>query len=124
MDGRVVERRLGAVDAQEARALREGRRAEARDLQELTPAREDAVLVAVGDDVLGRRRVDAGDVAQQGGRGRVEVDADVVDGGLDRRIEGARELLLVDIVLVLADADGLRVDLDELSQRVLHAARD
>ena len=31
---------------------------------------------------------------------------------------------LIDVVLILADADGLRVDLDEFRQRVLQAARD
>ena len=36
----------------------------------------------------------------------------------------ALELLLVDVVLVHADADGLGVDLDQLGQRVLHAAGD
>jgi hypothetical protein len=33
-------------------------------------------------------------------------------------------LHLVDVVLVLADADRLRVDLDQLGERILQAARD
>ena len=124
MHGRVVKRRCAAVDAQEASALRERGRAEARHFEELAATCEAAVLVAPGDDVLCRGRCDARDVREQGRARRVEIDADMVDGGLDDGIEGANELLLVDVVLVLADADGLRVDLDELGQRVLHAARD
>ena len=48
----------------------------------------------------------------------------MVDGRLDDGVEGLREFFLIDVVLVLADADGLRVDLDELGERILHAARD
>ena len=124
MHGRVVERRRAAVDAQEARALRECGRAEARHFEELAASREAAVLVAPGDDVLRRGRRDACDVREECRARRVEIDANVVDGGFNDGIEGANELLLVDVVLVLADADGLRVDLDELGQWILHAACD
>ena len=55
---------------------------------------------------------------------RIEIDADVVDSRLDDGIKCLREFLLVDVMLILADADGLRVDFDELGQRILHAARD
>ena len=47
-----------------------------------------------------------------------------VDAVLDHRIERAGEPGLVDVVLVLADADRLGLDLDQLGQRVLQAARD
>ena len=43
---------------------------------------------------------------------------------LDHRVQGAFQLAAGDVVLVLADADGLRVDLDELGQRVLQPPRD
>ena len=36
----------------------------------------------------------------------------------------ARQLRLVDVVLVLADTDGLRIDLHQFGQRVLQATRD
>ena len=61
---------------------------------------------------------------QEGRRCRVEVDADVVDDRRDDLVQGGRQGFLVDIVLILADADGPRVDLDRFGQRVLDAAGD
>ena len=39
-------------------------------------------------------------------------------------VQGAGQLALVHVVLVLAHANALGVDLDQLGQRVLQAARD
>ena len=69
-------------------------------------------------------RAEPGDARQQRRRGGVDVDADGVDAVLDHRVERARQLGLVDVVLVLADADRLGVDLHQLGERVLQAARD
>ena len=68
--------------------------------------------------------VEAGDARQQRRRRHVDVDTDGVDAILDRRIERTRERGLVDVVLVLTDADGFRFDLDEFRQRVLQTARN
>ena len=48
----------------------------------------------------------------------------MVDGRLYDSVECGGKLLLIHIVLVLTDADGLRVDLHELGERILHAPRD
>ena len=48
----------------------------------------------------------------------------MVDGGFHDGVECGGKLLLVHIVLVLADADGLRVDLHEFGEGILHAPRD
>jgi hypothetical protein len=85
---------------------------------------ERAVLVAVGDDVLRQGRVEAGDARQQRHRGGVHVHAHGVHAVLDHRIQAARQFQLRHVVLVLADADGFRVDLHQLGQRVLQAAGD
>ena len=61
---------------------------------------------------------------QQRHRGGVHVHAHRVDAVLHHRVERAGEAGLVHVVLVLADADGLRLDLDQLGQRVLQAPRD
>ena len=80
--------------------------------------------LAMDDDRLRERLADARDARQQLGRGGVDVDADRVDAVLDHRVERAAELLLGEVVLVLADADRLRIDLDEFGERVLQPPRD
>ncbi len=124
MDGAGVERVRAVADAEEAGGLLEGFRPEAGDLQQLLARLEGAVLVAVGDDVGGDARVEAGDVGEQLLRGGVELDADVVHAGDDHVVEGALERVLIDVVLVLADADGLRIELHQLGERVHEAAAD
>ena len=61
---------------------------------------------------------------QQGHARRVQVDADEVDATGDDRLERLLELLGVDVVLVEPDADILRLDLDQLGERVLEPAAD
>src|SRR5262249_62214651 len=48
-------------------------------------------------------------------------NAHLVDARLDDAVQRLLELLGVDVVLILADADVLRVDLDQLAERVLQA---
>ena len=124
VDARVVEDVLRLRDTQEAGALFVRLRAEFRHLLELRAAGELAVLLTVRDDVLRDGPVDAGDVRQERGRRRVEVRADGVDTVLDDAVEGFSQLFLRHVVLVLADADRLRVDLDEFRERVLQTAAD
>jgi hypothetical protein len=82
------------------------------------------MLVAIGDDVGGQRRVEAGDARQQGHGGGVDVHPDRIHAVLHHRIQRPRQPDLVDVVLVLADADALGIDLDQFGQRVLQAAGD
>ncbi len=78
----------------------------------------------MADDGLCQRLADARNEAEQGPAGGVEIDADKVDAGLDHLIEGLFQSRLADVVLILAYADTLGVDLDQLGQRVLQAAGD
>ena len=82
------------------------------------------MLFAVLDDLLRQRRPYAGDVREERRARGVELDADGVDAALDDLVELLLEQRLVDVVLVLPDADRLGVDLHELGQRILQAARD
>ena len=120
-----VERVVAAADAQEAGALLERLRAEPRHLL--------AAPCGCGTGRCSSRcatmfsasaLADAGDPGQQRRRGGVDVDADRVHAVLDDRVERAGQLDLGQVVLVLADADRLRVDLDQLGQRVLQPAGD
>ncbi|MNI02127.1 hypothetical protein D3C73_549910 [compost metagenome] len=48
----------------------------------------------------------------------------MVNRGFNHRLEALLQMLLGDIMLVLADPNGFGIDLDELGQRVLHPAGD
>ena len=67
---------------------------------------------------------DAGDAPEQVIRRGVHVDADLVDAGVDHVIEALLEPVWRHVVLVLPDTDALRVDLHQLGERILQAARD
>lgn len=92
------------------------------DLLELAAIGKGAVFLAVGHDVLGHARRDARYVSQQARACGIDVDAHAVDDVFHHVAQGAREFGLVKVVLVLAHADGLGRNLDELCQRVLQAA--
>ena len=59
---------------------------------------------------------------RRGGRG--DLHAYLVDALLHHAIERLGQLVLLQVMLILPDADGFRVDLDQLGQRVLHPAGD
>ena len=48
----------------------------------------------------------------------------MVDAVFDDAVQRVGQFFLIDVVLILADADGSRIDLHKLCQRILHAARD
>ncbi len=75
-------------------------------------------------DALREARTNARHARQQRCRCRIDVDADRVDAILDHRIERARQMAFAEIVLILADADRLGIDLDELGERILQPPRD
>ena len=79
---------------------------------------------AVRDHRLRQRGAEAGDVAEQGGGSGVQLDSDFVDHGLDDAIELFTEGRLIDVVLVLADADRSGVDLHQLSEWILKSPAD
>ena len=114
-----VQRFRSPGDPQEARALLERFGTKPRDLLQFAALGERAVLVPVGHDVLAQQRPDAGHPAQQRRRGRVDVHAHRIHTVLDHRVQAAVQLRGRDIVLVLPDADRLRLDLHELRERVL-----
>ena len=124
MNGGGVERLLAAADAQEAGGLLEGFAPTPGTFLSWVREVKRAVPVAELDDVQGGALGNAGDVAEQRPGGGVEIDANLVDAAFNGGFERLLELTLVDIMLVLADADGLRVDLDELGERILQPARD
>ena len=124
MHARGVERVVAIADAQKSGALLESLGAEPRHFFQLASRAKAAVGVAIGDNARGQSGAEAGDARQQRRRSGVEIDADRVDAILHHRVERARQLEFREIMLVLADADGFGVDLDQFGQRVLQAPRD
>ena len=122
--GRVIQHAAALRHAQKTGALLERARPELRHLAQRGAARERAVFLAVGHDVLRHGGRKAGNLPQQAGRGRVQVHAHGVHAVLHHAVQRLAELLRRHVVLILPDADGLRVDLHELGQRVLQPPGD
>ena len=102
----------------------EGLGPQARHLQEFLARHEGPIGLTILHNGLGEAGAKARDIGQQRCRGRVEVHPHGIHRVLDDGTERAAELILVDVMLVLADADRLGLDLDEFGQRVLQAAGD
>ena len=79
---------------------------------------ERTVLVTVDDNILGHRLTEAGDPRQQRTGSGIDVHAHGVDAVLDSRIQRPGQLVLIYIVLVLANPNRFRLDLDQFGQRV------
>ncbi len=124
MHGGIVQRLPAAADPQEPGALLKRLAPQPRHGKQVFPAGESAVRVAMLEDPLGQLRSDPGNVAQELHAGGVQIDPHQVDARLDFAVQHLAELGLVDVVLVLADADRLGVDLDQLRQRVLQPPGD
>ena len=67
---------------------------------------------------------DAGDVLQQIRTRRIELDPDGIDAAFHRIVQLFFQQGLVHVVLVLADAERLGIDLHQFRERVHQAAAD
>ena len=119
-----VERVVAVGDPQESRALLKCLGPQSRNLEQCPATAEATRGIPMSDNGFGECRGNTGHSGQQRHRRRVEVDTDCVYRVLDHRVEAARERARRDVVLILADADRLRVDLHQLRKRILQAARD
>jgi len=122
--GAVQRMRPLARHTQEAGGLLVCARTDSRDVEQFRASLEPPRCLAVRDDPLGQRCSDARDIRQQRCARCVEIDADGVDAALDDLVELATKQRLVDVVLILTDPDRLRIQLDELGQRVLQPPGD
>src|SRR5690606_5939524 len=112
---------LSVAYAQEARSLLKRLFAKARYLFERFATDVGSIGIAPGDNILCQTGAQARDTSQQRGRSGVYVNAYGVNAVFYNGVKGANQLALVDIVLILANADGLGVDLDQFCQWVLQS---
>ena len=124
MDTGVVQNGGALRHPQEAGALLKGLGAQLGHLQDLPAGGEGPVLLPVFHQVFGSGGGEAGHPLEQGGGGGVHIHAHRVDAVLHHPVQGLAQPGLGHVVLVLAHADGLRVDLHQLSQRVLEPPGD
>ena len=120
----VIERIAALRHPQKSCALLVSLLAELRHLHQLAAGDKAAVLLPVGDDVFGHRLVNPRYIGEQRAAGGVQVHPDPVDAVLHHAAQRLVQLLWRHVVLVLPDADRLRVDLDQLRQRVLQPPRN
>ena len=122
---RGVQRVVAAGDPQEPGALLVGLRARAAATSFSSRRERNGPLASRCATMFSASvRGDPGHPGQQRhGRG-VDLDADGVHAVLDHGVERAGQHRFGHVVLVLADADRLRVDLHQLGQRVLQPAGD
>ena len=83
-----------------------------------------SVFFTVRDDVFADGRIQPRYAQQERRRCCIQVCADRVDAILYNAVKGLSEPFLRHIVLILPDADRLRLNLDQLRQRVLQASGD
>ena len=124
VDGGSIERVPSTGDAEEAGTLLESHRTKAGHLAQFGSRGEGAVLTPVVHDVLSQLWTESADIGEQMLARRIEIDTDGVDTQLHRLVERMLQGLLVDIVLILADANALGIDLHQLSQRVHETTAD
>ena len=124
MYARRIERIVAVADAQESCRELERLRPEPRHLLEDRTVAKRTMRLTVTDNAARQSFADTGDSRQQQRRRRVDVNAHGVDAILDHGIEGARKFVFAKIVLILADADRLGINLDQLGERVLKPPRD
>src|SRR6516164_4666961 len=124
MHTRCIQWILAAVDTQEAGTLLERFGPQSRHVLQRLARFECTVRVAMLHDVLREAWTNARHTRQERGRRRVDVDADSVDAVLDHGIERARQMAFAEVMLILANADRLGLDLHELGERILQATRN
>ncbi len=90
-----------------------------RHLADRGTVRKRAIRIAVLDDILRQHLIQTRHPFKQRSRRRIDVHTDSVHTIFDGGIQRSCQRLLVHIVLILTDADGLGIDLHQLCQRVL-----
>ncbi len=115
---------LASANTEKSSGLFEGFGPKTRHFEQGFAIRERAVLFAMFDDLFREGGADACDIREEGSAGGVDFDANLVHAAFHDFIELFLEEGLINIVLVLSNADGFGIDFDEFSERILEASGD
>ena len=105
MDRSLIQRFISIGYSQEAGTLLEGLVTDLFDFLQLFPVNELAVGIAVFNDLLSTAGRQTGNVSQQFHGSGIKVSSGTVDAHHDGFIKSFIELLLRQVVLILADTD-------------------
>ena len=119
VDGGVVQYAFTLRHTQKARTLLEGLGPQLGHLFNLGAGGKDTVFLPVDHHVFGCGAVQSRHPLQKGGGCCVDIHAYGVDAVLHHAVQGLVQLLLGHVMLILAHADGLGVNLHQLRQGVL-----
>src|SRR5690606_9059590 len=81
-------------------------------------------FVSEGDDIARQPCIETRNTGQQGGRGRIHVNTDRVYTILYNGVQGSGQFALVNVMLILADANRFGLNLDQFRQWILKATGD
>ena len=124
MDCRIVERILCVGDPEKACTLLEGLFPQSLHLEKLGTGGVGSVLGAIVHNVISKSRADARNIAQEIAAGCVKVHSHAVHTALHRVVQFLLEKSLIDVMLVLAHSERLRIYLHKFCKRVHETATD
>ncbi len=88
------------------------------DLLQIRSRPKGAVAVPIADDIPCKLRSQSRYIGKELRTGRVHFNADCVDTAHDRIVQAFLQFVLIDVVLVLAYPDRLRIDLDQFREGI------
>ena len=124
MDGRIVKRILSLRNTEETCALLKGLGTKPRHIQKFLAGLESPRFRPLPDNIGSKGRTYSGNIAEKIWAGCIEIYAYRIDTMLHGIVKFLPEKVLVHIILILADAKRLRINLDQFRKRVHEPAAD
>ena len=114
-----IERLITPVDLQEPSSLRVPAFANGRNRLQLFALTKGTIASSIVDDIACHILIEPGDVAQKRHAGGIEIHADMINAGFDHFMKRVTQESGGHVVLIQTDADMLRLNLNQFSERVL-----
>ena len=118
MNPRIIER-LISIEFEKTGRLSKRCRANPWNIHQLLPVCKRSLFITVLDHSSRQQLIETRNVSQQRRTCSINIDTNIIDAGLNDLIESLLQLLDVQVVLIHADPDMLRLDFDEFAEGVL-----